>query len=118
MRRFRSDLAMIALLFLLPLVMFWPQTLGGRTLLPTENLYQYEPYATYREVVGAPDVPHNHLVSDLVLQNMQWKLFIRQQLAQGEIPLWNPYQFSGIPFLAAGQQSALYPFSLLYYVLP
>src|SRR5690606_33483132 len=49
---------------------------------------------------------------------MQWKLFIRQQLAQGEIPLWNPYQFSGIPFLAAGQQSALYPFSLLYYVLP
>ena len=118
MRRFRSDLAIIALLFLLPLVMFWPQTLGGRTLLPTENLYQYEPYATYREVVRAPEVPHNHLVSDLVLQNMQWKLFIREQLAQGEIPLWNPYQFSGIPFLAAGQQSALYPFSLLYYVLP
>ena len=115
MRRLLLDLV---LLFLLPLLMFWPQTVGGRTLLPTENLYQYEPYATYREVVKAPAIPHNHLLSDLVLQNMQWKLFTRQQIAEGEIPLWNPYQFSGIPFLAAGQQSILYPFSLLYYVLP
>ena len=115
MRRYWPD---IALLFLLPLVMFWQQTVGGRTMLPTENLYQYEPYATYREVVKAPDVPHNALLSDLVLENMQWKIFIRESISQGEIPLWNPYQFSGIPFLAAGQQSALYPFSLIYYVMP
>lgn len=118
MRRFAPDISIIVLLFLLPLVMFWPQTVGGRTLLPTENLYQYAPYATYREVVQAPAVPHNHLLSDLVLQNMQWKLFTRQNLSEGEIPLWNPYQFSGIPFIAAGQQSTFYPFSLLYYVLP
>jgi O-antigen/teichoic acid export membrane protein len=118
MRRYRPDIAIIALLFLLPLVMFWPQTVGGRTMLPTENLYQYEPYATYREVVKAPEAPHNALLSDLVLENMQWKIFIRESIARGEIPLWNPYQFSGIPFLAAGQQSALYPFSLIYYVMP
>jgi O-antigen/teichoic acid export membrane protein len=118
MRRYWPDFAILALLFLLPLALFWPQTMGGRTLLPAENLYQFEPYATYREVVRAPAIPHNALLSDLVLQNMPWKLFIRESLAQGEIPLWNPYQFSGIPFLAAGQQSALYPFSLLYYVLP
>ena len=118
MRRHLPDILILALLFLLPLILFWPQTLGGRTLLPTENLYQFEPYATYREVVGAPDVPHNHLVSDLVLQNYQWKQYIRQSIDQREIPLWNPYQFSGIPFLAAGQQSTLYPFSILYYVLP
>jgi len=57
-------------------------------------------------------------VLDLLVENYQWKTFIRQSIAQGEIPLWNPYQFSGIPFLAAGQQSTLYPFSILYYVLP
>ncbi len=118
MRRLLPDISLIALLFLLPLIAFWQQTVGGRTMLPVENLYQYEPYATYREVVGAPAVPHNHLISDLVLQNMQWKLFIRASAAQGEIPLWNPYQFSGIPFLAAGQQSTLYPLSLIYYLLP
>ena len=34
------------------------------------------------------------------------------------MPLWNPYLFAGVPFLAAGQHSALYPLSILYYVLP
>jgi O-antigen/teichoic acid export membrane protein len=108
----------LTLLFLLPLVVFWPQTMGGRTLLPTENLFRDEPFATYREVAGAPAVPHNALLDDLVLENLQWKSFIRQSLAQGEIPLWNPHQFAGIPFMAAGQQSTLYPLSVLYYVLP
>jgi O-antigen/teichoic acid export membrane protein len=118
LRRFAPDIMIIALLFLLPLAFFFPQTLGGRTLIPAENLFQYEPYATYREVVNAPEIPHNHLVSDLILENYQWKSFIRAQIAQGEVPLWNPYQFSGIPFLAAGQHSALYPISIIYYIMP
>ncbi len=116
--KFYPDFSIIGLLFLLPLLMFFQQTVGGRTLLPTENLYQYEPYATYREVVSAPDVPHNHLVSDLILQNYQWKSYLRDSIDRREVPLWNPHQFSGIPFMAAGQQSTLYPLSLLYYVLP
>jgi O-antigen/teichoic acid export membrane protein len=118
MRRRLPDILMILLLFALPLVMFWQQTLGGRTLLPTENIFQFEPFYTYREVARAPEVPHNMLVSDLVLENFQWKSFIRQSIDQREIPLWNAHQFAGIPFLAAGQQSTLYPVSLLYYVLP
>ena len=118
MRKHAPDLLILGLLFLLPLMLFWPQTVGGRTLLPAENLYQFEPYASYRAEAGAPDVPHNHLLSDLVLQNMQWKHFIRANISAGELPLWNPYQFGGIPFFAAGQQSTLYPFSLIYYALP
>ena len=118
MRRYSRDLLIFALLFALPLIVFWQQTVGGKTLLPAENLYQYQPYAAYRDQVGVPDIPHNQLLSDLVLENYQWKSFIRTNLAQGEFPLWNPHQFSGIPFFAAGQQSTLYPFSLLYYVLP
>ena len=117
-RRARPDLALVLFLLLAPLLMFHQQTLGGRTLLPAENLYQFLPYSAYREVVKAPAIPQNHLVSDQVLQNLQWKQFIRAQIAQGEIPLWNPHLFAGIPFFAAGQHSALYPPSLLYYVLP
>ena len=117
-RRILPDVLIISFLLLLPLVMFYQQTLGDRTLLPTENLYQYLPHSAYREVVHAPDIPHNHLLSDMILQNYQWKWFIREQLSQGEIPLWNPHQFSGIPFLAAGQQSALYPLSVIYYIMP
>lgn len=117
-RRILPDLCLIVFLLLCPLLMFHQQTLGDRTLLPTENLYQFLPHAAYREVVGAPAVPHNHLISDMVLQNYQWKSFIREQISQGEIPLWNPHLFAGIPFWAAGQHSALYPLSIIYYVLP
>jgi O-antigen/teichoic acid export membrane protein len=111
-------MVLLLLLFIPPLIMFWGQTVGGKTLIPTENLYQYEPYATYREDVGAPAIPHNGLVSDLVLQNYQWKSLIRDNISRREVPLWNPHQFSGIPFMAAGQQSTLYPLSLIYYALP
>lgn len=116
--RWRTDLALIVALVILPLLMFWPVTLGGKTLLPADNLFQYQPWAAYREQLGVPAIPHNALLSDLVLQNYQWKQFIRASLAQGELPLWNPYLFAGVPFLAAGQHSALYPFSLIYYALP
>ena len=88
-RRHTPDFAVIALLFILPLVLFWQQTIGGRTLLPTENLYQYEPFATYREVVKAPEVPYNALLSDLVLENFQWKSFIRESISNADVPLWN-----------------------------
>ena len=117
-RRPPPDLFLIAFLLIFPLLMFHQQTLGDRTLLPSENLFQYLPYSTYREVAQAPAIPHNHLLSDLVLQNYQWKSFIRDQISQGEIPLWNPHLFSGIPFFAAGQHSALYPLSVVYYLLP
>lgn len=118
LRRATPDILIVTLLFVLPLIFFLPQTLGGRTLIPTENLFQYEPYASASEAVNAPARPHNHLVSDLVLQNYQWKAFIRQQIADGEVPLWNPHQLGGIPFLAAGQASTLYPLSVIYYVMP
>ena len=84
LRRFTPDLRILLLLALPPLLLFWQQTLGGRTLLPADNLYQYEPWAGMREQVGAPAVPHNALVSDLVLQNYPWKHFLRQSLEAGE----------------------------------
>ncbi len=118
LRRAAPDLALILMLLIAPLAMFHQQTLGGRTLLPSENLYQHLPYSAYRDVVRAPAIPHNHLLSDMVLQNLPWKSFIRAQIAIGEIPLWNPHQFAGLPFFAAGQHSALYPLSVIYYVLP
>jgi O-antigen/teichoic acid export membrane protein len=117
-RRFFPDLAAVALFLVLPLILFWPVTVGGRTLLPADNLYQYQPFAADRAALGVPEVAHNMLLSDLVLENMVWKQFIRQRLSAGELPLWNPYLFSGVPFLAAGQHSGLYPFSVPYYIMP
>lgn len=116
--RFKTDFAIAALLFILPLVLFWQVTLGGRTLIPAENLTLFEPWQSAAAELGVSGPPHNDLVSDLVLENYLWKKFILESVQAGEIPLWNPNLFTGVPFLAAGQHSALYPFSLIYYVLP
>lgn len=109
-------LVMLALL-LAPLLWFAPVVIGGKTLLPADNLYQFQPWASLAGEMGAT-TPHNELLSDLVLQNQVWKTFLRETLAQGELPLWNPHIFTGVPFLAAGQHSGLYPLSLVFYVLP
>jgi O-antigen/teichoic acid export membrane protein len=113
----RHDLLAGFVLLLLPLLLFWPVTIGGQTLLPVDNLFAFEPWLSYRGDlhVGAPQ---NHLVSDLILENYIWKKFIRESIAAGEIPLWNPYILSGQPFLANGQHSGLYPFSILFYIMP
>src|SRR5512147_2564743 len=117
LRRRRADLLILAVLFLLPLLLFWPVTLGGKTLLPADNLYQWQPWKSVAEQFNA-SIPQNQLVSDLVLENYAWKHFIVDAISQRTVPLWNPYLFAGAPFLANGQHSAYYPFSVLFYFLP
>jgi O-antigen/teichoic acid export membrane protein len=112
-----ANVACVVLLLLLPLTLFVPVTLGGYTLLPADNLFAWQPFKSAAAAFGIA-VPQNELLSDLILENYPWKRFILASLAGGELPLWNPYLFAGVPFLAAGQHSAMYPFSLLYYILP
>jgi hypothetical protein len=40
------------------------------------------------------------------------------QLAQGELPFWNPYAFSGLPLIGDGQTALFYPPNWLFFVLP
>ncbi len=117
-RKWLLDLGALAVLLVLPLILFWPVALGSRTLIPADNLYQWEPYKTFARQQAVPLPPHNELLSDLVLENLVWKQFIVESLQAGDIPLWNPHLFAGVPFLAAGQHSALYPLSALFYLLP
>jgi len=44
--------------------------------------------------------------------------FQRESFWRGEMPLWNPLNNCGIPFLAQWNTTALYPLSLIYILLP
>lgn len=112
-----TGLGITGFFVLMSLLWFGPVTLGARTILPTDNLFQYEPFIARAAELGV-EHPHNPLLSDLVLQNLPWREHIRQSMSQGEWPLWNPYQFAGAPFLAKGQHLALYPLSLPFLLLP
>ena len=117
LRPLRADLLALLVILLLALAWFAPvllPALTGASLLPYDNLYAFEPWRSLHPGL----VPHNQLLSDLVLENAVWKQHIREALAQGQVPLWNPQIFTGVPFLAAGQASALYPLNVLFYVLP
>ncbi|MFN8473254.1 MAG: oligosaccharide flippase family protein [Anaerolineae bacterium] len=111
------DGLVLAALAVFLLAMFWPVTIGGRSLVPFDALYQSLPWSAFAAEHGVTGV-QNPLVTDLLLENYTWKSFITREIAARELPLWNPYLFAGAPFLAAGQSSALYPLSVLYYGLP
>ncbi|HEC21818.1 MAG TPA: hypothetical protein ENI95_02750, partial [Chloroflexi bacterium] len=117
LRPILPDLIIVAFLLAVPLLFFLPQTVGGKTLLPVDNLFQWEPYRSLADEYGIGR-PHNGLLSDLILENVPWRQFVHEQVAAGELPLWQPYILAGAPFLAAGQSLTLYPFSLLFLILP
>ncbi|MBI3942871.1 MAG: oligosaccharide flippase family protein [Chloroflexi bacterium] len=121
--RLRRGLLLGLALLILPVLLFPPQVLGGKSLVPFDNLFVLPPWQNFARTINNPQLgigatPHNDLLGDLVLQNYPWKLFTRESFRARQVPLWNPYLFGGVPFLAAGQNSVLYPLSLLYDILP
>lgn len=118
--RFRRSLPLAApLLFLAAVtaVFFWPVLFGGKVLLPIDALYTAPPWSAFAADHGV-GVPHNELIADMIVQNYSWKSFAREVIAQHQLPLWNPMNFAGVPFLAAGQYGVLYPLGVIFLVLP
>lgn len=57
--------------------------------------------------------------SDLLTLHLPSKvLLVRSWQETGELPLWDPYSFSGLPFIHDTQVSAFYPAHLPLYLLP
>ncbi len=117
LRALRPDVLIALAYLILPLWLYAGVTIGPRTMLPADNLFQWPPWQASAADFDAT-VPHNALIGDLIIQNYAWKSFVLESLRGGEIPLWNPYLFAGAPFLANGQHAALYPFSVLFLALP
>ena len=53
------------------------------------------------------------LADDFIEQYFPGKTFSAVSLSKGVIPFWNPYTFSGMPFLADIQVAVFYPFNAL-----
>jgi len=55
---------------------------------------------------------------DFALFSYPVAFFHKESFWRGELPLWNPYNYCGIPFLAQWNTMVLYPFALIYLLLP
>ncbi|MBM4064058.1 MAG: hypothetical protein FJ266_00175 [Planctomycetes bacterium] len=51
-------------------------------------------------------------------QLFYWRYFGFNTLAKGIIPLWNPYIYSGSPFVGGLQSAIFYPLNLIYLIFP
>ena len=57
--------------------------------------------------------------SDFIFQFYPWKKFLYDYVqTHASLPFWNPYLFSGTPFIANIQASMFYPPGFLYYLIP
>jgi hypothetical protein len=102
------------LLFAVLVVVFlWKPIFTGQALLPGDYLAQMSPW---KSVIKSADPPPqwNPLQWDAIAQFYPWRVFYAKWMGQGIIPLWNPHQFCGTPFLANGQSAVLYPLNLVF----
>ncbi len=67
-------------------------------------------------LVWGPDQVMNGL--DYTQMHHFYKVYLRDTLMAGELPLWNPYTLLGRPFLADPEVGAFYPPTWLFIVLP
>ena len=89
-------------------VLYGPSLLGSKILLPLDILAQGSVYIPKSPGLDSAR-SHNFVLSDLVLQKEPNRLFAAREIRSGRLPLWNPYQYAGVPHL----QLRLSPLSLL-----
>lgn len=79
-------------------------------------------YALFTLLLAYPALSGGFLVSpisDQYIAGFPFREFAAQSLKAGQgIPLWNPYQFGGMPYVAAMHGDIFYPTFLLRAVLP
>lgn len=86
--------------------------------IPYPAKYQvsfFTPWSEYKDYAGPVK---NKAIPDVVDQIYPWKHFTIEELKRGELPLWNPYSFSGNPNLANYQTSVFSFFNLIFLALP
>lgn len=106
-RPFLRSLAGWSVLVVVPLLLFAKPILRGEILIPTDILPVID------GVWAEKTTPNNPLLSDVILQFYPWQKFAAQTIAQGQLPLWNPYMMAGAPFLANDQSSIFDPLRFL-----
>src|SRR5579884_2163877 len=97
------------LLFLaFAVVELWTPITGGGWYLPGDIGQTF----TLTHVAGHPFRPANVLESDPYVNFAPFLHYNRSQVLHGSLPLWNPYNGNGQPYLADDQTVVFSPFTL------
>jgi len=106
------------LIFVVVLIFFFP-VFKGQIPFPGDLLINQNPYSAQSYLGFAPGAyPNKAQGPDVIYEIYPWRYFSINQLKQGDIPFWNPHNFSGNPQMADFQTAIFYPANLLYFILP
>ena len=101
------------MLVLAAIIFLFKPLLFGKLPMPWDGLVgTYFPWLDYKwgYEVGVP--VKNAALSD-AFSLYQWRTIALEAIRHFQLPLWNPYSFSGIPLLANWQSAPFYPLNLL-----
>lgn len=104
---------------LLSFVFFRPVFVNGKLPIPADTIVGlYYPFRDFYSMDYPNGIPFkNFLITDPVRQQYPWRELSMSILKRMELPLWNPYSFSGTPLLANFQTAAFYPLNVLFLFL-
>jgi Bacterial membrane protein YfhO len=91
-------LAVVAGLVLGQFALYWPSLLGQKILLPLDYLAHKSVYLPQTPEIARIQ-PQSPFVMDLVLLFEPARRFAVSELQAGRLPMWNPYEYAGAPFI-------------------
>ena len=105
----------MALLCVAPIVLLFPALTKGGAPASLEGLLSLAPWQEARP--AGMVIPEGAAENSLVVRYYPWYSFLDQVARSREVPLWNPLEGFGTPFLALWRTRALSPFSIPFYLL-
>ncbi len=116
----KSNWIVVAILLTIIGFFFYPTFIKGFIPFPGDLLLaEYQPWRSYSfEGIAPGGVPNKAQYFDTLRQLYPWKTFAIETVKSGELPLWNPHNFSGSPLFANFQSALLYPLNIFYLFLP
>lgn len=100
------------------IVMVWfifssPYFFKGLVPFPSKYLVTF--FSPWNALNGMP--VKNNAMPDVITQLFPWKKLVIESWKIGQVPRWNPYQFSGTPLLANVQSAVFSPFNIFFFIL-
>jgi len=112
---------LIALLLftVLIVIIFYKFFFGG--LIPFPGNYMlawFEPWKTDHFINNVISISHKAIAEDIFRQTYPFKILAIDIMKNFQLPLWNPYNGSGMPLLATINVGFLDPFNLIFFFIP
>ncbi len=112
----RRELVLQAALLLIPLIALFPAVfMDGEVLVPGGLVFDTPPWSAYAPADFEPTT--NKLTLDALVAFHMYYTLSKRSMEAGEWPLWNRYEFAGIPLLANYQTALFYPTRILHMLM-